>query len=121
MATRTKVHSFEDYLAIVAPTTRTVLKRVRATIAKAVPDATETISYNIPAFRNARTFIYFAAFKQHIGVYPPVTKDKVLVSALSSFRNDKGNLKFPLDKPMPYALISRVAKALSRQYTAGKK
>jgi uncharacterized protein YdhG (YjbR/CyaY superfamily) len=68
------------------------------------------------AFKLSRTFIYFAAFKKHIGIYPPVTGDKTLSDELLPYAGDKGNLKFPLDKPMPYELIGRVVVALAKQY-----
>lgn len=81
----------------------------------AVPDATECISYRMPALRHDRVFFYFAAFRKHIGVYPPVD-DPALVVELARYRGPKGNLQFPLDEPVPYDLIARVAQALARQY-----
>jgi uncharacterized protein YdhG (YjbR/CyaY superfamily) len=91
------------------------LKRIRAIVKRAVPDAEETVGYRMPAFRRGRIFMYYAAFKEHIGIYPPV-KDKALAKALLPYRAGKGNLRFPLDRPMPYPLIARIAKALARQY-----
>jgi uncharacterized protein YdhG (YjbR/CyaY superfamily) len=73
----------------------------------------------MPAFRLGRTFFYFAAFKKHIGIYPPVTDDQQLISELAPFRNEKGNLAFPYDQDLPLTLIGRVATALAIQY--GKK
>lgn len=60
--------------------------------------------------------LYCAAFKRHIGIYPPVRADARLRAALRPYANAKGNLSFPLDEPMPMALIARVAKALAKQY-----
>ena len=91
------------------------LKRIRTVVQRAVPDAEPTIGYRMPAFRRGRIFMYYAAFKAHIGIYPPV-KDRKLAKALRPYLAGKGNLKFPLDRPMPYGLIGRVAKALARQY-----
>ncbi|MCW5603255.1 MAG: DUF1801 domain-containing protein [Burkholderiales bacterium] len=82
----------------------------------AVPWAEETVSYRMPAFRMGRIFIYFAAFKRHIGIYPPVRGDVALDKALRPYRGDRGNLKFPLDQPIPYGLIRRVVIVLKRQY-----
>ncbi len=92
-------------------------KRSEKSCIVVVPEAVETISYQMPAFRLKRIFFYFAAFKKHIGVYPPVSGDDDLMQALLPYRNDKGNLKFPLDQPMPYDLIGRVAEALARQHS----
>lgn len=120
---------FADHAAYVAaapeavqPLLREILARVQALI----PDAQPCISYQMPAFRTGsangksqgKVFFYCAAFQRHIGVYPPVTDDLALVEALAPWRNEKGNLAFPLKQPMPFALIERVALALAAQYTA---
>ncbi len=116
MAGRTKIESHEHYIQSAAEEAQNILTRIQAIVESMVPKATRCISYNLPAFRLGKTFFYFAAFKKHIGVYPPVTDDEALVEALASYRNEKGNLAFPLNKPMPYELIGRVAVALSKQY-----
>jgi len=71
--------------------------------------------------RPNRIFIYFAGFKNHIGIYPPVRGDESLTRDLLPYRGEKGNLKVPLDQPMPYDLIQRVAEALSQQYSKARK
>lgn len=115
MSPRPVFASVPDYLASLEPTQRKALKQVLALVRKAVPGSTSVISYGIPAFRRQeRVFIYCAAFKRHIGIYPPVRGDLRLVAALKPYANAKGNLAFPLDRPMPPALITRVAKALAR-------
>jgi len=88
---------------------------MRATIAKAAPDATETISYGIPAFKLRRILIYFAAFKHHIGLYPPVKGDAALQKAVARYAGEKGNLRFPIDQKIPYALIARIVKSRATQ------
>jgi uncharacterized protein YdhG (YjbR/CyaY superfamily) len=108
--------SHEDYLAGMAPETRALLVSIQTTVATLLPDAARCISYNMPAFRTKRVFFYFAAFKKHIGIYPPVTQDAALIHALAPYRGEKGNLSFPLDKPLPIELIGRVALALHREY-----
>ena len=70
----------------------------------------EKISYKMPAFTLDGDLIYFAAFKKHVGIYPPVRGDAKLNKELSRFRGEKGNLKFPLDEPIPYELIGRLVK-----------
>jgi len=111
---RPKITSFEDYLAQVPPEQARALKRLFALIKRAVPRSTPVISYNIPAFKLERVFMYCAAFKSHIGIYPPVRGDARLIATLKPYANAKGNLRFPLSEPMPYALIARVAKALAK-------
>jgi uncharacterized protein YdhG (YjbR/CyaY superfamily) len=120
MTEKTKLETIDDYLGTVSPEVKPILEEIRQLIHLKISDAQETISYQMPAFKLGRTFIYFAAFKKHIGVYPPVTADKSLIVATTRYRNDKGNLAFPLDEAMPFELIGRVAVALSLQYS-GKK
>jgi uncharacterized protein YdhG (YjbR/CyaY superfamily) len=83
--------------------------------AAAAPDATETISYGIPAFKLRRILVYFAAFKHHIGLYPPVKGDATLEKAVAPYAAEKGNLRFPIERKIPYALISRIVKFKARQ------
>ena len=78
----------------------------------AAPEACEKISYQMPSFTLDGHFIYFAAFKKHIGIFPPVRGDEKLQQDLNPFRGEKGNLRFPLSAPMPYDLIERVIQAL---------
>ncbi len=110
-----KVVSLPEYTAKLSAEQARVLRQVHALIQKAVPAAKPTISYSIPAFKLERVFIYAAAFKSHIGVFPPV-RDAKLRAELKPYANAKGNLHFALAKPMPRALIARVAKALAKQY-----
>ncbi len=78
-----------------------------------MPQATETISYRMPAFSlEGRMLVYFAAFKKHIGLYPPVRGDAKLVAG------EKGNLRFPLDRPIPYPLIARIVRSKANQLAA---
>lgn len=114
MTERPKFTSIDDYIAAASPDVKPILEAIRKLIQANVPNAQETISYQMPAFKLRRTFIYFAAFKQHIGIYPPVKNDAALIKELLPFSNEKGNLKFPLNQPIPYELIGRVAVALAR-------
>ena len=86
-----------------------------STIRNAAPDARETISYKIPAFTLNGVVVYFAAFKKHIGLYPPVSGDARLEKAISTYAGEKGNLRFPLDQPIPYGLIERIVKLRVKQ------
>lgn len=110
--------SVAEYLSALDPKPRKQLKSVIDVVRKNVPDATECISYGIPAFRRGKVFLYCAAFKQHIGVFPPVRGDARLKKALEPYANAKGNLAFPLEAPLPLPLIGKVAKALAKDYAA---
>src|SRR5688572_24878397 len=118
MSPRAKFANIDEYLDSVSPDVREILEEIRRTISGAVPGSKETIGYGMPAFRTDRIFIYFAAFKKHIGIYPPVRGDAKLDKALLPYRGEKGNLKFPLDQTMPYDLIRRVAETLAGQYSS---
>jgi uncharacterized protein YdhG (YjbR/CyaY superfamily) len=115
MSVRPKFTGIDDYIASAPTDVRRALEEIRRVVKARVPEATETISYQMPAFRLGKVFFYFAAFKNHVGVYPPVEGDNDLQRALLPYRNEKGNLKFPLDRPMPYDLIGQVASALSHE------
>jgi len=107
----------EAYFATVPAEARARLEQVRAEVERRIPSAIRCIGYNMPAFKARRVFFYFAAFKKHIGVYPPVTDDHALIAETERFRGPKGNLSFPLSEPLPLELIGRVAAALWSQYS----
>jgi uncharacterized protein YdhG (YjbR/CyaY superfamily) len=116
VSSRRKYHSVREYLADVPPAPRRRLNDIRRLVKKHVPRATETISYNIPAFRLGKTFMYCAAFRDHISIFPPVRADAALSRALGPYRNARGNLLFDLSEPLPLTLVARVAKALAREH-----
>jgi len=92
-----------------------ILQKVRETILTAAPKAKEVISYQIPAFRQRGILVYFAAWKNHIGLYPPISGDAAIEKAVAKFAGPKGNLQFPLDEPIPYNLIKRIVKLRVKQ------
>jgi uncharacterized protein YdhG (YjbR/CyaY superfamily) len=108
-ATRTAPKNIDEYIAACAPDVRAILKRIRLTVRNAVPDAQETISYRMPTFTLHGVLVHFAAFRKHIGLYPPVRGDAKLKKAI---------LKFPLDQPIPYGLIERIVKHRAKQNSA---
>ena len=107
--------TIDEYIAGFPSSVRAILKQIRATIRHATPDAEEKISYRMPAFFQSGVLVYFAAFKEHIGLYPPIRGDAALHKAAAKYAGPKGNLKFPLDKPIPYGLIERIVKLRVRQ------
>jgi len=108
----------DAYIAGFPPEVRKILRQVRKTVREAAPDAEEVISYRIPAFRINGVIVYFAAFKQHIGFYPPVHGDAKLVKAVAPYAGEKGNLRFPLDQPIPFDLIARITRHRVKQDAA---
>ena len=113
---RREIRSIDQYIAGCAPEVRAILRKLRSTVKRAAPpETTELISYRMPAFRLHGILVYFAAFKNHIGMYPPLKDDAKLQAATSKYAGPKGNLKFPLDAPIPYALVARIVRFRARQ------
>ena len=98
----------DAYIAASSPEAQPALRRIREIVRAAAPDAKEIISYRMPAFRGRGILVYFAAFKHHIGLFPPVKGDAGLDDALARYRGPKGNLRFPLDESLPDDLIERI-------------
>ena len=99
-----------EYIAAFPKDIQTILEKIRETIKQAAPEATETISYAMPAFRLNGPLVYFAAFKNHIGFYATPTGHAAFAEELSKFKQGKGSVQFPLDSPMPLDLIFRIVK-----------
>lgn len=107
---RASFTSIDEYIATFPPAIQKMLKDVRATIKAAAPDAEEKISYRIPTFALNGYLVHFAAFKHHIGFYPTSSGIREFKKELSVYEGAKGSVRFPLDKPMPLKLISRIVK-----------
>jgi len=118
MAARPRPQTQDEYIAAAPEAVQDILRRIQQDVQLAVPDADPCISYAMPAFRKGKVFFYFAAFKHHIGVYPPIPSDSPLATKLAPYRGPKGNLSFSLAQPMPYALIEQVARALATLHGA---
>ena len=102
--------TIDEYIVNSPKEVQTVLQKIRATIHKAAPKATETINYGIPTFQLNGNLVHFAAFKSHIGFYPTPSGIEKFKKELSVYEGAKGSVKFPLDKPIPYKLISEIVK-----------
>lgn len=102
----------EEYLAGVPEPARATFTKLRAAIQSAVPsEATEIISYRIPAFRHKRVLVWFAAFSNHCSLFPTAAVIETFRNELKSFSTSKGTIHFPTDKPLPTALIKKLVKA----------
>ena len=115
MAKAPKPTDIDGYISRFPADVRTVLGKVRETIGNAALEAKEVISYQMPAFKQHEILVYFAAWKQHIGLYPPIQGDEALEKAVARYAGPKGNLQFPLDEPMPLKLIERIVKLRVKQ------
>jgi uncharacterized protein YdhG (YjbR/CyaY superfamily) len=115
-----KINSIDEYIHTFPEDVQTILKQVRKTIKAAAPKAEEKISYGIPTFTlNGKYLIYFAGWKHHISIYPIPVGDEAFNQEIAPYVAGKGTLKFPIDKPMPLKLITKmvklkVAEALNR-------
>ncbi len=107
---KTTSNAIDKYIAIFPEDVQAILEKVRATIQKAAPDAEETINYGIPTFTLKGNLVHFAGFKNHIGFYPTPSGIEKFKKELSVYEGAKGSVKFPLDKPIPYALIEKIVK-----------
>ena len=110
-----QINTIDEYIAAQPEKSQVLLKKMRATIRKAAPDAEETISYSIPTFRLHSNLVHFAAFKNDIGFYPAPSGIKAFEKELSAYEGAKGSIKFPIEKPLPLTLISRIVKFRVRE------
>lgn len=115
MARTGKPKDIDRYIEQFPVDVQSILQKVRETIKHAAPDAEEVISYQMPAFRQHGILVYFAAWKNHIGLYPPISGQKALEKAVAPYAGPKGNLQFPLGKPIPYDMIERIVKLRVKQ------
>jgi uncharacterized protein YdhG (YjbR/CyaY superfamily) len=110
--TRPAPKTVNQYLARVPESSRSTLNKMRATIRSAVPkDAVEIISYGIPAFKQKRVLVWYAAFSNHCSLFPTAAIIEKFKADLKPFSKSKGTIHFPTDKPLPTALIKRLVKA----------
>jgi len=100
---KNKFNNIDEYIS-------TFSTEILETIRKAVPEAVETISYQMPAFKLKRILVYFAAFKNHIGFFPTSSGVEAFKDELSEYKTSKGTIHFPLKKPIPLDLIIKIVK-----------
>jgi uncharacterized protein YdhG (YjbR/CyaY superfamily) len=110
-----KPGTIEEYIAAFPAPTQMVLKQVHSCIKKAAPEAEETIGYGIPTYKLNGNLVHFGGYKQHIGFYPAPAAIKTFEKELSIYKSSKGAVQFPLDKPMPLTLITKIVKFRVKQ------
>ena len=102
--------TIDEYILNFPPETQEILNTLRKVIKEAAPDALEKISWQMPTFVLHGNLVHFAAFKNHIGLYPAPSGVQSFELELSQYKSGKGSIQFPIDKPLPYDLISRIVK-----------
>ena len=100
--------TIDEYISAFPPDVQEILQEMRATIRQAAPDAQETLKYRMPTFTLKGNLVHFAAYKKHIGFYPVPTGIEQFKEELSVYKQGEGSVQFPLDKPIPFDLISRI-------------
>jgi len=103
------MNAIDMYIASFPDDVREILKRIRHLVLKYAPEAEESITYGMPAYKtNGKPLVYFAAFKNHIGLYATPSGHSAFEEELSVYKRGKGSVQFPLNKPIPYDLIRRI-------------
>jgi uncharacterized protein YdhG (YjbR/CyaY superfamily) len=115
MKPRAAPKDVDEYIAGFPPEVRRILQNIREAARHSAPKAKEVISYRMPALKMDGILVYFAAFKSHIGLFPSVSGDPAIEGAIAPYAGEKGNLRFPLDEPIPYVLIQRIVRLRVRQ------
>src|SRR5213080_5384981 len=101
--------TIDEYIQASPTDVQGILQSIRKTIRKAAPEAVETISYQMPSFKlNGKGLVYFAAYEKHIGFYPIPSGVKAFERELSPYKQGKGSVQFPIDKPIPYGLVRKI-------------
>jgi uncharacterized protein YdhG (YjbR/CyaY superfamily) len=105
-----KFKTVDEYISTFPAGTKKILQQVRTTIKAAAPQAEDVISYNMPASKLNGILVYYAAYEKHIGFYPTASGIKVFEDQLGDYKFSKGAIQFPIDKPMPVDLITKIVK-----------
>ena len=105
-----KFKTVDEYIATLPASTKKLLQQVRRTIHEAAPQAVDVISYNIPAVKQKGVLVYYAAYENHIGFYPTSSGIRAFEEQLGDYKFSKGAIQFPIDKPMPLDLITKIVK-----------
>lgn len=107
---KTTFKSIDEYILQFSSEVQEILEKLRSVIKESAPDSAEKISYQMPTFYQHGNLVHFAAFKSHIGFYPDPSGIEAFKEELSKYKGAKGSVQFPIGKPIPYELISRIVK-----------
>ena len=116
---RKQFKTIDEYIEAFPADVQHILERMRKTIKQAAPESVEAISYQMPTFKlNGKNLVHFAAFKKHIGFYPIPSGIEAFKEELSPYRQGKGSVQFPTEKPIPYDLVERIVKYRAKENLA---
>ncbi len=119
---KTNFKTIDEYIQTFPKDVQGILEKIRRTIKDEVPEAVETISYEIPAFKlNGKGLISFAAWKEHIAIYSIPSGTAAFRKEISPYVKGKGTIQFPLDRPIPYDLVKEIVRFHVKRVTAKKK
>jgi len=118
-AASVKFKTVDEYISAFPANTKKILQDVRKTIKQAAPQAEDVISYNMPASKLNGILVYYAAYEKHIGFYPTASGIEVFKNELGDYKFSKGAIQFPIDKPIPFDLITKIVKFRMKE-TQGK-
>ncbi len=107
--------TIDEYIASFPKNIQDILQQLRCAIREAAPQAEETISYQMPAFKQNGVLVYFAAFKNHIGFFPTGKGIDAFKDQLSAYETSKGTIRFPLDEQLPLDLIKEIVRFRVKQ------
>lgn len=113
--------NIDEYIARYPENVQGLLQKIRLTIRKAAPDAIEAISYQIPTFKLGGNLVHFAAFAKHISFFPTSIGIAKFKRELKSYETSKGTVRFPIEEPIPYELISKITKFRVKEVTEKKR
>ena len=115
---RAKPKTASEYIAAAPPEARAKLRQMRACIRKAAPRATESLKWSMPAFSSSRILVMYAAFKNHVSLFPTPSAMKAFAKDLAAYKTGRGSIQFPLEKPLPLALIRKITQFRVRESAA---
>ena len=116
-----KAENIEEYFSWFPPEIQNQLGQIRKAIKEVLPEATEVISYHMPAFKTTEVLVYYAAMKNHIGFYPAPEGMEEFDRELTAYKKGKGSVQFPFDQPIPFDLIARITAFRVKQNSEKKK
>src|SRR2546425_11196592 len=117
-----KFETMDKYIGAFPENVQSILEKLRETVRQAAPEAVESISYDMPTFKlNGERLVYFSAWKNHIGFYSIPEGNEAFRKELSPYAGEKGSLRFPLDKPIPYDLVMKIVMLRTKEIRRKKK
>jgi uncharacterized protein YdhG (YjbR/CyaY superfamily) len=119
---KSALENVDAYIKAFPNNVQKILEQVRATIKEKAPEAVESISYGMPGYKtHGKPLVYFAGYEKHIGFYATPSGHETFAAELSKFKQGKGSVQFPLDKPIPFDLIARIVEFRAKENSPKQK